>query len=183
MRNQLNRLEDTLAEYYKGAPALPKEFKDGLVKWLPWLSLIGGLLVLWSAWTLWTWGHALTSWINYSMRFYGTEPVIVHPAFGIFAWLALIFLTAEGVLYLLAFPGLRDHKKSGWDYLFGGALLTLLYAIALAISPYGSIGTIIWVLIVMVIALYVLYQIRSYYSTVHVVGEHKPAEHALGEKK
>lgn len=182
MEDKLNRLENKLAEYYKGAPALPKGFKEGLVKWLPWISLVGGLLVLWGAWTLWSWGHALTSWINYSTRFYGTEPVIIHPAFGVFAWLALAFLIAEGILYLLAFPALRDRKKTGWDYLFGGVLLTLLYAIALAISPYGGIDTIIWALIGTIVALYVLYQIRGSYSTVRLAG-HKADGHKDDEKK
>ena len=66
--------------------------------------------------------------------------MIIHPAFGVFAWLAFIFLIAAGVLYLLAFPGLRDRKKAGWDYLFYGVLFYLPYALALLLSPFGDIA-------------------------------------------
>lgn len=182
MRDQLNRLENKLAEYYKDAPALPKKFKDDLVQWLPWLSLLAGLLTLWHAWTIWGWGHALTSWINYSTRFNGTEPVITHPGFGVFAWLAFIFLVASGILFLLAFPGLRDRKKAGWDYVFYGALLYLPYAVTLLLSPFGDTGTLLLVVIGVIVALYVLYQARSHYSTVHV-SEHKPSGHKEAEKQ
>lgn len=181
MGDQLNQLADRLAEYYKNAPELPKKFKDGLVQWLPWISLLTGLLTFWYAWTIWGWGHTLTSWINYSTRFYGTEPVIIHPAFGVFAWLAFIFLIAAGVLYLLAFPGLRDRKKAGWDYLFYGVLLYLPYALALLLSPFGDIATIFLIAIGIIVALYVLYQVRNHYSTVRV-GNSKPAASSSGKQ-
>ena len=54
----LEGLEGSLNEVFgKNAPALPKGFKDFLVKIAPWLSLIGGLFGLLGAWQwVYRWG-------------------------------------------------------------------------------------------------------------------------------
>lgn len=46
----LNELESSLNDVFgKNLPALPKGGKEFLVKIVPWLALIGGILGLWAA--------------------------------------------------------------------------------------------------------------------------------------
>jgi uncharacterized membrane protein HdeD (DUF308 family) len=88
-------------------------------------------------------------------------------------WAGVVLIGVEGLLYLLAFPGLRDHKKQGWNYLFYGALLNLAYAVVSLFTNYNSVGNFLGALIGSAIGFYLLFQVRSAYvgAQSHVSGE------------
>jgi hypothetical protein len=162
----ISELEKSLADLYKGAPKLPQGFKKGLVQWLPWLSLIAGAIGLWSAWAIWSWARVandLVDLANHLSATYGGGQV-VSSRWSLMLWIGVIVLLVEAVIYLLAFPGLRDRKKAGWNYLFYGALLNVAYGVVVMFTSYGGVGSLIGSIIGTAIGFYFLFQIRDYYA-------------------
>jgi hypothetical protein len=158
-------LEKNLHELSKGLPVLPAGGRKVLVEWAPWLALVGGIFALWAAWGLWHWAHLANSLINYANSIsaaYGGEPVGSRLTVGI--WLGIAVLAVEGILYLLAFPGLRDRKKAGWNLLYWGAMLNIAYGLVVMFTDYGSVGNFIGSLIGSAISFYFLFQIRPAYK-------------------
>lgn len=159
-------LEDNFNELSKSLPALPAGGRKVLVEWAPWLSLLGGLASLWTAWALWHWAHTVNELVNFannlSAAYGGTAVSTPKMTFGI--WLGIIVLALEGIIYLLAFPGLRDRKKSGWNMLYWGVLLNVAYGLVVMFTDYGTVGSFIGSLIGSAIGLYFLFQIRSAYT-------------------
>lgn len=172
MNGKKNALETKLDEIFaRKAPKLPEGGKNTLVKWAPWISLIAGVLSLFSAWSLWNWARVANGLLNYTTQFcngysvatYSTYCPAVPSRFSLWLWLAVIFLAIEGVLYLLAYSGLRDRKKSGWNYLYYGALVNVAYAVVSLFTNYDKVGHFVGGLVGSAIAFYILFQIRSAY--------------------
>jgi uncharacterized membrane protein HdeD (DUF308 family) len=151
--------------FVKNAPALPKGGKKVLVEWAPWLALLGGILTLWSVAMLWHWAHVANDLINYanslSAAYGGTKVADTRMTVGI--WLGLLVLLVEGVIYLLAFPGLRDRKKSGWNWIYYGALINIVYGFVIMFTNYGGVGSFLLSLVGSVIGLWLLFQVRASY--------------------
>lgn len=161
----LNGIEEPLNDVFvKSAPALPKGFKDFLVKIAPWLTLIVGILTLWSAYSIYRWASTTNDLANYVdslSRAYGGPGV--DTGWTAMLWVSLIVLAITAVLYILAFSPLKNFKKQGWDYLFYALILNLVYGVVVAFTNYGSVGNIFWSLIASAIGAYFLFQIRAYY--------------------
>jgi hypothetical protein len=171
------QLETKLNDIFgKSAPQLPANGKKMLVEWAPWVALIVGVLSLWAAYALWGWAHiatGLANYVNSLCTMYGgpncnTTSV---DSMTFWVWLGLAVLIVEGILYLLAFPGLRDHKKSGWNFLYWGALINLVYALISLFTNYG-LGNFVGSLIGSAIGLWLLFQIRSSYSGERAANTH-----------
>src|SRR5258708_2310004 len=167
MVSALSPLEAKLGELYKSVPNLPENWRKSLSDFMPWLALIVGVLSLLAAWGVWGAGMIVNSAVSYTnaLNSYYRPPTVATAGWTLWLWLALITILAEGVLYLLAFPALRAHKKMGWDLLFYGALVNLAYAIVVIFAfPVDGVGRLIGSLIGSAIGFYFLYQIRSYYA-------------------
>jgi hypothetical protein len=164
--SSVDSLEKTLGDAFKGAPKLPQGGKKALVQWLPWINLVLGILSLWTAYALWHWAHLANTLIDYAnslSRSLGGVGVVTHRlSFGI--WLGIIVLIIEGLFYLAAFPGTRDHKKAGWDLMFYALLVNAVYGVVILFTNYGGVGNLIGYLIGTVIGLYLLFQIRDSYG-------------------
>ena len=162
----VNSLEKSLGDAFKSAPKLPEKGKKMLVQWLPWISVVLGVLMLWSAWVLYDWANAVNKLADYAnsltRAFGGTE--IVKDRLTVAIWLAIAFIVVQAVLYLAAFTGLRDRKKSGWNLVFYAALVNVVAAVVVLFSDYGGVGNLIANLIGSAIGLYLLFQIRDSYS-------------------
>lgn len=163
----MGQLETKLDELLvKKAPfQLPANGKEGLVKAMPWITLLGGLLMLWAAWTLWQlvgWANDVANFSNTFSQMYGVgyvAPVGMAPLL----WVSLAVLVVEAVMFFMAFPALQARKKSGWNLLFWVSLLNAAEAVVQAVG-YSNMGSLIGSLIGSVIGLYLLFQIRSYYT-------------------
>lgn len=161
------KIEKTMDEYFvKKAPfQIPANGRKTLVDWLPWISLIFGILGLLAAWGLWQSGHRvgeLVNYVNTLAETYGGEKV---NSLGATYYLALAALVAQSALMLAAFPGLKERSKSrGWNILLVGTLLNFVYGLFIAFTNYGSLGNLIGSVIGVVIGLYVLAQIKSHYK-------------------
>lgn len=170
------QLETKLNDVFgKRAPQLPANGKKMLVEWAPWLALIVGVLSLWAAYALWGWAHVASGLINYANSlctvYGGSSCNVATDNMTLWIWFGLAVLVIEGVLYLLAFPGLRDRKKTGWNFLYWGALINLVYAVISLFTNYG-LGNFIASLIGSVIGLWLLFQVRGQYTGERVVKIH-----------
>ncbi len=162
----VNSLEKSLADVFKSAPKLPENGKKWLVKYLPWINVVLGALMLLAAWNLYHWAHTVNKLIDYANSFYKTSTGsnLNKDRLTVGIWLAIIVLVVQAVLYIAAFRGTRDRKKAGWNLMFYAALVNIVYGVILLFTDYGGVGTFIMSLIGSAIGLWLLFQIRSSYS-------------------
>jgi hypothetical protein len=131
---------DTLA-YYLGekAPQLPKGFKEFMVKFAPWITILG--LIMLAPLVLGVFGLSL-SWGYYYFA-----------GFSLMTSLLLV----QAVLQIIALPGLFRRQVAGWNFSF--------YAVIVGfVANLMSYSGIVSVIVGTIIALYLLFQIRSYYN-------------------
>ena len=93
----------------------------------------------------------------------------------LWVWLAIAVLIVQGVLYLLAFPGLRDRKKKGWDYVFYAALVSVVYSVVSLFTGYNAVSGFLGAIIGALISFWLLFQVRSAYTGVKPVEPATPA--------
>ena len=140
---QLDKLETTLDDMLnKKAPfKIPEDGRKTLAGALWWLALIFGVLQLWSAWALWNVAHIADPLVDYANSIsaaYGVGPVV--NSLGFFYYLALAVIAAVGIVSLLAAPGLKAMKKSGWNLLFYAMLVNVAYGVVILFEHYGGFG-------------------------------------------
>ena len=160
-------LEKSLDELFvKNGPALPVGFKKWLVKYLPWRTVVSGVLTLLATLSLWNAGHRVNELVDYANQIsqtYGGGTVTA-AKLGAGYWLALVTLGIEAILYIAAFPALRQHKKSGWDLMFYALLVNLVYGFFAIFTTYAGVGNFIGSIIGAAIGGYFLFQIRASYT-------------------
>jgi hypothetical protein len=155
----MQAIEKMLGDAFKNLPTLPEEARKGLATALPWLALVGGVLSLVGAWYL----YDAVSNLNQLYSAFGyTGPVA-----GIsgVAWVTVVVLVAQAVLFLLAFPALRTGKKSGWNFALMAMLVTVVYSVIYNLfSGYLNFGGFVFSLIGSAFGLYLLFQVRSHFG-------------------
>lgn len=159
-------LEKNLEDIFiKKAPTMLAGGKKALVQYAPIASLIIGIWALLSAYWLWHWAHLANAYVNLAnnlSRAYGGTAVTTS-RFSVWVWLGVLVLAVQGVLYLLAYPGLRDHKKQGWNYIYYGILLEVAYGVVGLFTSYNSFGNLVGAVIGAAIGFWLLFQVRSSY--------------------
>ena len=163
-----DQLEDKLNEVFvKNAPfQLPENAKKVIVDILPWLNLIFGILTLLSAYWLYQAATVVEKWVGWAndiSQSYGGQAVQTSHLSPM-VWAGIIVLAVEGVLWIAAFPGVREKKKTGWNLLFYALLVNIVYgflALFINVGSYSGISGFIGYAISTAIGLYLLFQIRS----------------------
>src|SRR3989338_4899565 len=154
----VNSLEKSLGDVFKNAPKLPSGGKKALVQYLPWINLGLGALMLWLAYDLYDKAHAVGKLYDYANSLYkaigGTE--IGKNRLTVLVWAAVALLAVQGVLYIAAFPGTRDRKKAGWNFMFYASLVNVIYGVVILFSDYGDVGTLLLSLVVSAVGLFLL---------------------------
>lgn len=162
----IKTVEKQLDEIFvKNAPKLPEGGKKWLVKYLPWITLILGILSLLAAINTWRWANTSVQLIdaaNQLAQTYGIDTDLNRLT--VWIWISLIILTIQALLYIFAFSPLKNLKKSGWNLVFYVALINIIYAVVLLFSDYGGVGSFIFSMIGSAVGLYLLFQIRSHYK-------------------
>lgn len=161
---QLEKLENNLDDVLnKKAPfKIPENGRKTLAGALWWLSLIFGVLQLWGAWALWHVAHWADAWVDYANSVssaYGGGHVV--NSLGFFYYLALIVLAITAAMALLAAPGLKAKRKSGWNLLFYSLLVNVAYGVIVLFANYGGFGDMLGAFVGSVIGGYLLFQVRS----------------------
>jgi uncharacterized membrane protein HdeD (DUF308 family) len=167
-------LETKMADVFKN-PKMPAGGVKAITEWAPWLSLILGVLSLIAAVLLWNGARAVDSVVNYAGSLCNAYAVDAGACannsaahLSVWLWLGLAVLAVEGVLYLLAYPGLKARNKQGWNYLFYGALINVVYAVVSLFTDYSAGNHFISALIGSAIGFWILFQIRGAYTGAHV---------------
>jgi hypothetical protein len=169
--------------FVKDAPRIPQGGRKALTAWAPIATLVLGVLSLLAAWDLWHWARMADSVISTVASFCGDRryspfdlsdcPAPMDTRFSVWLWLGVAFLVARGVLYLLAYSGLKDRKRAGWNYLYYALWLQIVYAVLSLFVPYDAGSHFISSLIGAAIGFYLLFQIRSSYPA-NRPGRQKP---------
>lgn len=144
----LKKLDTTLESVFvTKAPALPDDIQDVIVRYGPYLVIIGVLLGAASI-------VSMTGLRSLSMQYVGSHEYMrmyeqISPLFTLSYALALVF---QG----LAIPGLLKKTKQGWTYLWYGTLVSIVSNLI----QVNVAGLVIGALL----GLYVLYQVKKHYS-------------------
>lgn len=133
---------------------LPKGFTDWVVQYGPWITLVLSILMLPAL-------FAILGAASLTGVLATTVGVVVGPAY----WLGLIVLVAQVAIMFASIPMLLKRQRNGWMLLFYANLLSIAYGVVNAFG-YGvfAISSLIGTAIGAVIGLYILFQIRSYYT-------------------
>lgn len=174
-------VEEALLPIFKDLPSLPEGGRKVLVKIWPILALVFGVLQVLAAWTLWNLGHTANGLVNYANQLsIATGGSYVTPELGVFYYLGLAVVAVDAVILLMAVAPLGAHKKKGWDLLFLGAELNLLYGlVSLFDSYHGGFGNLLSTLLGSAIGFYLLFQVRDYYTGAKSVAD-APKKSATG---
>jgi hypothetical protein len=141
-------LVGTLEPYFEKAPAMPKKWQLNLVKITPWIAVIFGVL------------GVLVGVSSFGIFSVASPFVAMGGADGVSAvgsgFLALAILLISSVLMLMAFPGLKGNKVSGWNLLFWSQVVSIVGSVVELHLVNAIIGALI--------GFYLLFQIKSYYK-------------------
>ncbi len=166
---QLDGLEQSLNKTFNNnLPNIPKGGREVIVKIAPWLSLVGGIIGLWSAYAIFLWVNASTATV---LTGYGQQLDRIYANTGLgrswslFLILSLLLTLASSILNLMAFSPLRKFQKKGWNYIFYSMLLNVVYGLVVALTSFGSFGNLLGSLIGSAIGAYLLFQVRDYYTS------------------
>ncbi|NMB84038.1 chromate transporter [Candidatus Roizmanbacteria bacterium] len=151
LKSVFSQLEGTLSEYLgKKAPSLPDNWKEIIVKFAPWLAIIGVVFGIPAVLALLSFGTAVVP--------LGTIGGVVagRPFVGINYIVATVFLVINVILEALAIPGLFSRAKKAWYLMYYASLISVISNIIDFNLPGLVIGN--------VLSLYLLFQVREYYK-------------------
>jgi len=169
----VTKLEKQIGGLFKGAPALPENGKEGLVKAWPWIALIFGVLQLLAAWGLWELTRRSERLIDTLSMYYTNGSYGLSSFDKTMVYVGIVVLLVDAVILLMAYPELKKRAKRGWDLLFLGALLNLGYSIVTLFIDDRGVGSFIFSLLTSAIGFYLLFQVREKYKSAG--GAKKPA--------
>jgi hypothetical protein len=143
---------------------LPESGKKVLVKVLPWLALVGGILSLFGAWGMYqltTYTNNLVNVTNELSRDYYYSDVAVEQASGLI-WVSIVGILVQAIMLLAAFSPLKAGKKLGWNLVYWTSLINIAFAILYIFVDFDFFA-LVFSLIASAVGLYLLFQIRSSY--------------------
>jgi hypothetical protein len=142
----MEQLDTVLTEYLvKKAPGLPKEVKEFVVKFGPWISLAAGIMLL----------PAILALFGVGVLF-SPAVVMFGGRFGLSLVLGILLTLLQMGLQFAAIPGLLKREMRGWKLAYYAVLAGAVYSLVHLSILNLIIGT--------GIGLYFLYQIKSYYK-------------------
>jgi hypothetical protein len=138
----MRQLEDFFNTYlYKKIPIhLPPAVKEFIVKFGPWLILVGLILSV----------PGILMFLG--LRGFGYEVFRFNGEFMLAEILYIIALVIEA----MALPGLFSRSLKGWHMLY--------YAVLVSALGQLVFGDVVSMLVVLVLSLYVLFQVKEYYK-------------------
>ncbi len=152
--------EKSLHDFYTKTITL--NLPTGGQKWLAenawWLSLVGGILSLWGAWSFWSVAHYASQWIRWANEVAGTTTNL-----GVAWYITLVAMIVQAVLLLVAVQQLKTHKKSGWNLLLYTSYVSVITGVLdLFVPGYGFSG-LVGMVIGALIGWFFLFQVRGYF--------------------
>lgn len=143
-----NGLVGTLEDLFKKAPALPASARETIVNITPWIALVFGVIGVLALFSLLGLATVLSPLAMYG----GAYGVAGYGQSLIAGWISF----GSSVLLLMAFPGTKARKMSGWNLLFWSEVVSVVSSVV----SYNVTGAVLGALI----GFYLLFQIKSYYK-------------------
>lgn len=145
----LKQIEQTLDEYFgKKAPQLPQNIKEILVKFAPYLTILGVILTIPAILIIFGLGSVATVLAPMG----GVPAVSTLPTM----WLSTAFLIPVIILEVMAIPGLFSRSAKAWQYLFWAQLISIISSL-LQLNIIGAV-------LGAAIGFYILFQVKSLYK-------------------
>ncbi|MBI4091989.1 MAG: hypothetical protein HY427_02185 [Candidatus Levybacteria bacterium] len=143
--NSVDQLISQMGEWFSKLPPLPGNWRDVIVNITPWLALIFGII------------GVLGSLAAVGVLTFLAPFVVLGGGIGVASGgiIGAILALVASVLLVLAFPGTRDRKMSGWKLLFWSEAVSVVSGVV-AFSAAGIVGALI--------GFYILFQIKSHYK-------------------
>lgn len=142
---------------------LPTAAKDWIVKFGPWITLVLGVLLVFTVIPAIMAAIAVTSYTTSVMG--GIYGAAVAASVGPMFYLALVVLALQLVIMFMSVPMLLKQQRKGWMLVFYSSIVSLVYSVLNTFS-YGffNFGSLLMGLVGAAIGLYFIFQIRSYYK-------------------
>ncbi len=144
----MKQLVVTMEGWFSKLPALPREWKEVIVKVTPWIALIFGVFGVLGGISALGILSVFSPFAVLGGGVGGAQAV----GMGV---LASILLLVSSALMLIAFPGTNARKEAGWNFLFWSQAVSVVSAV-LSFSPVG--------VLLSGVGFYILFQIKSYYK-------------------
>ncbi len=142
-KSYFNKLEDTLELYLVDkAPGLPTGVKEFIVAVAPWFTIVGMIVAIPSLLIVLGLGKSLVPLVR-----------VIAPGYAVWH---IVFGLVSLVFRVMAIPGLFARSKRGWKFVYYSALVGLVSSLV-SFNLFSG-------LISVVIGLYFLFQIKSYYK-------------------
>jgi hypothetical protein len=148
LKGHAGALEAWLLPSFEKLPHLPENWKNVIVKIVPWLSLIFGILSIIGLLGAGFFGILLSPIIALSRGF-----------LSIILFVSILLSLITSIFSILAFKPLQQMKKIGWDYSFYAFVISAISALLGMITPSNSIASIVGILI----SAYVIFEVRGKY--------------------
>lgn len=156
----INKLEETIAGWYKGMPHLPAEGKKWLAKNVWWLTLIGVIVTIASVLGL----LSITFFAGAVLTgFGGGFGAVVGGVLFLAVLVSLLFSAVTIVLGLMAVSPLKSLQKKGWKLLYYIMLVNVV-ALVLSFLFHFNVVDLVWGLLMTAVGGYFLFEIREFYG-------------------
>jgi hypothetical protein len=144
-KKYVTKIENFLSPLFEKAPHLPREIKNLLILVNPWLAIILGIIG-----------------VVGSLGGGTVSALLAIPTLGLSLpfLLSFLFVFAASIFAIMAFSGLKENKKSGWDKLFLSQILFVLSSVVLI--TFGGV-TLVTILVTL-ISFYLMFEIRNHYK-------------------
>jgi len=163
----LQKAEESLDKLFKSAPDISDGAKETVAKVLPVLAIIGGLFQLAASY----WVFKLAQVAEQVDSFVRSYSVLTGGVYGLSStdkfliYVGAAVLLVEAVILLMAYSGLKDRKKRGWDLLFLSALINVAYSVISLFITGRGFGSFLFGLIGSAIGFWLLFQVKSKYGS------------------
>lgn len=178
--SELQRVENSLEKLFKGLPNISEQARESVAKVLPVLAIIGGLFQLAASY----WVFKLAHVADQVDQFIKSYSVLTGGVYGLSStdkfliYVGAVVLLVEAVILFMAYSGLKERKKRGWDLLFLGALINVAYSVVSLFITGRGFGSFLFGLIGSAFGFWLLFQVRSKYG-----GKASKKEVTAGAKK
>jgi hypothetical protein len=152
--SEARKLAEQIGEPFKKAPHLPKGFMEFLVKVIPYLAVVGGVLTLLGALQTLSIPLGFSAANSFLQMYVGINPL--------YWWVTGILSLISGLIMIMAYKPLKARKFEGWMLMFWGNIISLIQMVA-GVLMVGT--SVIGVVLGLLIGFYVLYEFKPYYGS------------------
>lgn len=167
---EITKLEDTVADWLKPIPHLPKTWQKWIAENIWWITLVGVILSVIGVLSLISAILTALSLFGATTGYYGSY-ITTRSYTGwwvLASVISLLFMVAIIAVTAMAINPLKSLQKKGWSLLFLALVISAMAAavnIIINFNALSFIPSIIFCAIGVAISAYFLYEIRSYFNS------------------